>query len=735
MVRMPEPAPIATAPTLKRAGRFGLMALLVFTQAARASAGQSTSSGTSGSSQGSQPATRVTLPTVTVTAQKEPADAQELPVSVTTVLADTLEDAGITSVSEAGIYAPNTSFTEFTARKLSNPRFRGIGSSPSNPAVTTYIDGVPQLNANSSSIEFVDVGQVEFVRGPQSALFGRNTLGGVINVNSSRPSLTKWTGLASVPFGNFSLFDARGSASGPLSQHVALGVAFGHTQRDGYTVNDVTGHDLDSRDATFGKAQVLWTPAANWEARVIVAGEHARDGDYALGDLAALRAHPYHVSRDFEGNTQRDIFSTTILARHVGPQVTVSSTTGFVRWKTSDATDLDYTPLPLVTRTNAEKDFQFTQEVRLASAPAAAVKLSDTASLKWQSGVFFFTQHYDQDAVNTFAPFLLSPLLSLTIDQHSPQAALDDLGLGVYGQGTVAFNDMLDATVGARFDVENKKADLNTFYSPPIAPSTVVNAEKSFSNLSPQFAVSYHIDPEAMTYVTLARGFKAGGFNPASPPGSEAYGEEHTWDFEAGVKTRWAERRVTTNVAVFHVNWDDLQLNLPNPTVPGQFYIANVGSAGSTGVEVEINARAYQGIDLFGAFGFTHARFGTGSVSSGVDVSENKVPNTPNYTFTFGTELSHLIAQGLTLYGRAEATFYGAFKYDEGNTVGQEAYSIANFRGGVRAKNVFAEAWTRNAFDTFYIPVAFAYSPFAPSGFIGESGRPRAFGITAGVTF
>ena len=190
------------------------------------------------------------------------------------------------------------------------------------------------------------------------------------------------------------------------------------SQRDGFTVNDVTGHDLDSRDATFGKAQVLWTPTVRWETRLIVSGERARDGDYALGDLAALRESPYHVARDFEGHTNRDVTSTTVLARHEGSRLSFSSTTGFVNWKTDDLTDLDYTPLPIVTRHNAEKDFQFTQEVRVASAPSAAVKLSDTTSLKWQAGVFLFTQNYDQDAVNSFAPFVLSPLLPFPVDQH-----------------------------------------------------------------------------------------------------------------------------------------------------------------------------------------------------------------------------------------------------------------------------------------------------------------------------
>jgi len=685
--------------------------------------------------QTAQPAPQVTLPTVTVTAQKEPADPQGLPVSVTTVPLDALWNGGMTTLGDASIYAPNAYFTDFTARKLSNPRFRGIGSSPANPAITTYIDGVPQLNTNSSSMEFLDVSQVEFVRGPQSALFGRNTLGGVVNVQSVRPSSTRWTGAALVPFGNDSAVDVRADASGPVGSKAAVGFAFGHSQRDGFTKNDVTGHDIDSRNGTFGKAQLLLTPAADWEARLIYTGERARDGDYALNDLASLRENPFHSSRDFEGHTNRDVQSTTFLARHAGKSMAFSSTTGLVHWKTDDATDLDYTAAPLLTRDNAEKDLQFTEEVRFSSAPAASIPLG-RASLKWQAGVFLFTQHYDQDAVNMFQPFVLSPFIPVPVDQHSPLAALDDAGVGVYGHGTIAFTDRLDATVGARFDHENRKASLQTSFDPPIAPPVSVDAEKGFSNVSPQAALSFKVRPDDIAYVSVTGGFKAGGFNPASPAGQEAYNEEKTWNIEGGLKTAWAGRRVTANLAVFSIDWRDLQLNLPNQAVPGQFYIANVGGARSSGLEAEVNGRAREGLDLFATFGYTHARFDEGTTSSGVAVGGNAIPNTPNYTASFGTQVSHPLNPSLRLYGRAEVVLYGGFKYDDLNLAGQDAYSLTNLRFGVRGKSLFVEGWLRNAFDTHYIPVAFAYSPqLAPSGFIGESGRPRTFGLTAGVYY
>src|SRR6185369_9423499 len=150
-------------------------------------------------------------------------------------------------------------------------RFRGVGSSPSNPGVTTYIDGVPQLNANSSSLELLGIDQIDFVRGPLSALYGRNSLGGVINMTSVRPPLDRWSGNVVAPFGNFGSADMRGTASGPLvADKLAVGIGLGYSRRDGYTTNDVTGHDLDSRSAGFGKAQLLWQPAARWEARALL---------------------------------------------------------------------------------------------------------------------------------------------------------------------------------------------------------------------------------------------------------------------------------------------------------------------------------------------------------------------------------------------------------------------------------------------------------------------------------
>ena len=190
-----------------------------------------------------------------------------------------------------------------------------------------------------------------------------------------RPSLTNWSGGLSGPYGNFNTGDLRGAASGPIvANKLAVGVGFGYSTRDGFTKNDVTGNDLDSRSAVFGKGQLLWKPNARWEARAHVQRRaRARRRLRAQRPGGASAPTRSTSSRDFEGFTHRDILAQTVQVTYAGPRVDFSTTTGFLKWKTEDLTDLDYTPLPLITRNNAEEDFQFTEEARFSSAKAAPV--------------------------------------------------------------------------------------------------------------------------------------------------------------------------------------------------------------------------------------------------------------------------------------------------------------------------------------------------------------------------
>jgi iron complex outermembrane receptor protein len=356
-------------------------------------------------------------------------------------------------------------------------------------------------------------------------------------------------------------------------------------------------------------------------------------------------------------------------------------------------------------------------------------------TFKWQGGLFFFTQNYDQNAVNGYSAGVL-PFIPFAVEEHAPESALDDRGVGVYGEGTFTFGGRFDATLGLRADHETKEADVRTFYQPNIgAPDSQVVAERDFTDISPQATVAFRPAPRTSIYGTVSRGFKAGGFNAASPSGSEAYGEEHSWNYEGGIKSSWLGDRLWVNGAAFYVDWRDLQVNLPSPFVPAQFYLANVGKASSKGVELELSARPAADLDVFGSLGYTNARFSDGSTSGGVDVGGKKLSNTPSYTANFGVQYSKVVApsSGTVLYGRAEVARYGEYHFDHANTASQEAFALANLRTGVRVRNLFVEAWMRNAFDEHYVLTAFPFG--SPSGFIGELGPPRTFGARVGATF
>ena len=673
------------------------------------------------------------LPEVVVSEPKLGGSLLQLPLSATVAGGDFIDATATRTPKDAAIYSPNTFFTEFSARKLSSPRIRGLGASPANQGVTTYIDGVPQIHGNTTSQELLDIEQLDIVRGPAGALFGRNSVGGLVNVTSRRPSLDTWGGEFESTFGNYNLFDYRGRVTGPLIQD-ELGFSFagGYTERDGYTKDALTGNDIDNRSSYFGKTQFLWTPDEKLEVRFILSGESSQDGDYSLNDLGALRRKDHSSARNTQGSVSRDILSPTLLITYHADNFDFTSVTGYVWWKTQDITDLDYTPaaIPSIVRRNDEHGQSFTQEFRFSNPVDRPIELSPTVKLTWQAGLFYFSSNYEQDATSYFSVGAPITLLRVT------EADLEDWGLGAYGQATLTFFDRLSITAGLRADYEHKNADIfvrNDFVA-PFAPNTEGDAE--FSQVSPQAAISYSITPDVLAYFSFAGGYKAGGYNAVTVAGLPAtYDEERSWNYELGVKGRAFNNKLNYSAAFFYTDWQDLQLNVPNAT-PADYYITNAGSASSKGIELAASYRPVAGWDLFAAAGWQDAKFGAGTTDGPANISGNKVPYTPDYTVTVGTQVTWDVGHGYSVYARGDVQFIGAFDYDSINGAGgQSAYSLANFRLGVRNQTWFIEGFVNNAFDTNYEPIAIPFPGIAPSGYIGESGAPLTAGVRVGVKF
>ncbi len=239
-----------------------------------------------------------------------------------------------------------------------------------------------------------------------------------------------------------------------------------------------------------------------------------------------------------------------------------------------------------------------------------------------------------------------------------------------------------------------------------------------------------------MFYGTVARGFKAGGFNSVAPVGKEAYGEEYSWNYEAGAKTQFLDRKMELNLTFFLIDWQQLQLNVLDITLPAGYYVANAGTATSKGIELTTKFNLISGFDIFGGAGYTDARFGSGSLDLGANIENNTLPFTPQFTGNLGGQYSTEVFSGVSAYGRVEATITGNYKYDALNAEGQDNYILTDARAGIKAKGWFIEGWIKNMFNVNYIPVAFPYGALAaPSGYLGVSGAPRTFGGRIGVNF
>jgi len=388
-------------------------------------------------------------------------------------------------------------------------------------------------------------------------------------------------------------------------------------------------------------------------------------------------------------------------------------------------------------RDTADQQHQFTQEFRLASNKDRSINLGSELNLSWQTGIFIFDQNYQQDAANDISSIF--GFFPRTLSTSA--AAMDDWGIGIYGQARFTVWKKLAFTAGLRFDHEGKRASLKDAFG----VSTSLSG--SFSETSPQFSLAYSYASNQMAYASVARGFKAGGFNPPptgvpAPAGTDSYGAEHTWNYELGHKARWFGDKLESAVSLFYIDWKDLQLNQQIPFSGGQYYIGNAGAAYSRGIEVETKCRPTSWWELYGLVGYTHAKFLRGSSAYNANAAENQVvagnslPFAPTYTATMGTQIFKSASRQTKLYLRTQVSLYGDFQYDASNAMAQPAYSLTGFRSGIRNRHWFAEAWVDNVFNTHYVPIAIPYAQLgAPSGYIGESGAPITYGIRAGFDF
>ena len=669
---------------------------------------------------------------VTVTARKWAEPAQSVPGSVAVQSGDELQKAGAQDLRDAARTVPNLTLGEFTARRLTFPYVRGIGSGQNAPAVTTCIDGVPQFSYVTANQELLDVERIEYLRGPQGALYGSDTLGGAISIVPRLPSHDPG-GSVTLSAGSHGYYDGRFTAAGPVgSDGVLASASGGYSTRDGFTRNDTTGHDLDSREAWFSRAQIYLPDQGRWDFRLSVTAERDRDGDYALYDLNSIRAHPFHVAHDYEGSNDRDLAQPVFTAHRRGDDAEFTSITAFQWWQARSRTDLDTSPYDLQ-RKDVQEDFHaWVEELHLASPSDAPVRLADHLDLHWLVGAFAFDSDYSQRAVTDYRPGGVGFGYWLFPFQMQNNADLNDAGASLFGQTTFTIYDDWELGLGLRDDFQHREANLSSAML-PFPPLSSSAPSRDFNRLSPRASLAYHITPDMMAYAEASKGYRAGGFNAVAPPGHASYDQETSWNYEAGIKSAWWHNQLIANAAVFRTEWQKLQVNTH---VPGgnasDYYIENGGKATSQGAEFELTAKPCKGVELFGGVGLVDADYRAGSVSAGTPISGNDLPFAPQWTWHGGIQYTHDLADRLQGFARFEANGLSRYYYDASNAQSQGTYTLANLRVGVAAWSWRVEGWVKNVFDRNYVPLAI---PYGPGFYVGECGAPRTVGVSLTKTF
>lgn len=669
--------------------------------------------------------------TTVVTARKVEESADRVPVAVTAIDGDVLHDAHVRTMEEALQRVPNVVLTEFTARRLSFPYIRGIGSGQGEPAVVTYIDGVPQLTLGSSNLPTVGLDRIEVLRGPQGS-YGRNALGGVIHMISERPSKDASTYFGATT-GDYGLFNFEAGFNGMLDDSTGLTVDVLHSKREGYSENIITGNDIDSRESTFGRANLYLTPGENSQLRLGIYSERSRDGGFALAPLSALELNPHEVFYDFEGVTERDVVAPSVLYEWFGDSGTFTSVSSYTDWDILETSDFDFTPIDGIRRTTTEDQQYFYQELRYATDPDGGIEVGESSKLRWLAGLSFFSADSGRSAANDFRPdvgMIINPPPTVGIDTN--RGEFDDTGIGLFGQATLETEGGWEFSAGLRYDREDKEADLNHTFD--IGGFIVLDENRSFEDdfdqVSPSLSAAYHIDENATGYASIGKAFKAGGFNLAAPAGDYFYEPEEATSFEVGYKRRFEDGKYNLRLAAFTIDWDDMQLSLFDLSVGG--YVDNAGSSSSAGIEAEFDAVLSDNLTAFASIGTANTEFDRFVDTFSNDYSGNTLPFAPDLTWAVGGEYRSPFRDNMDFVARAIYRGVGDFYYDPSN-LGEESYEVLDLRAGLRTGDWSFDLFLRNALDEEYFPIAFGAG--APGSYIAETGAPQTFGFSVRLAF
>ena len=664
------------------------------------------------------------LDAVTVTADKKEELLQQVPVSVTAITGRQVEDLRLWDIRDITAIVPNLySGNSGDGRNVTS--IRGITTTSYDPAVATYIDGVNQFSLDTYIPELSDIERIEVLRGPQGTLFGRNAMGGVINIVTKQPTNVTH-GFAEADFGNFGLQRYAAGIRGAVVKNVLFaGISGVFSKRDGYYTNDFNGRSFDRQQGLSANYYLKYLPAAGWSVTANLKQQNnANWGAFPLVNSSQEAfARPFHLDQNAVGKMIDNTLDASLAIRHSGAGIDFTSQTAWqhnYRYYTP-AVDGDFSAEDAVTIVNdyghAWNNVRvFTQELRVGSGD------SRLKGLNWTAGAYFFSQEEPNKQATHFGA-----QAGLVGSPDSNFSAIDitkarNTGVAVYGQVSYTVLPKLELLAGVRYDYEHRALNVEGEYQPDGQAALVTTPDTAsalhFSAVSPKLGVKFLVSEHNMLFTTYSRGYRPGGLtqlstDPTQPP-LYPYQPEYSDNIEAGIKTNWLAERLRLNVTVFLTHVSNAQV--PTLVLPEAITVTrNTGRLVSRGVEGELAATPVKGLELEYNVGYTDAE----------EAGGKKPIYTPDVTSMLSAQYSwKLRARGFSkLVIRGEWAYLGREFFDPENTIVQSPYSLLHIRAGISTRYLEVFVWGRNITDKKYIEYAYDFGAV-------HLGDPGTYGIT-----
>lgn len=658
-----------------------------------------------------------------VTAEKTEEDPQNVPISLTVLPREELEDAQVNSVRDIAANTPNF-FTSLGDRAFNFQTIRGLGNSNYlvRDAISFYIDDVPYENVHQYLPgELFDLERVEVLRGPQGTLYGRNSQAGVVNIISRPPSNTPEFRIGGA-YGNFNQRQVQLSWSDAIiKDKLAFRLSGSYNARDGFTENTLLREDANPQSSLYGRANILWTPSKEWTISFNANAASNNDGDNTF--VPINQRDRFKIVRNIPGFLDVSINTQSLRIAYEGSAVNVTSITARNDTNLDYQQDTDYSPDDLIRSTTNIPSTIWSQEIRVQSPKSAE-------RFRWLVGGYYQSRSFDLFLSTQYTPLGASQFGLPAAGTNRTNALFDQQTYSVFGQVDVQPIDALTLTAGLRYekfrDELNRNRTFETLSGGRTNGLTLTDSITEGDIVLPRFTVQYRFNPSISVYGSIARGYKPGTQNYSTDnPALRLVRPEKLWSYELGVKSNWLGDRLIANLAVFWNKVDDYQLLLPDSRGFASD-IAN-GEVEANGVELEFRAKPFQGFDLIAGFGYTNAEFTRyTNPFTGQNFNGNRPTYSPEYTYNLA--LQYRSPGGI--FSRVELQGLGTYFFNDANTVKQDPFALVNTRIGYEGKNYGIYLYVNNIFDERYVTTAFR----APNTLVSYGDR-RTFGFQVRANF